>query len=156
MKPKARLDRRTVQQIARFLKDKRAELKKRVWNVMADRFTNGVRRSPDSAAWATETLHEEIQVTLMDRQSRQLTQIDAALERLSRGEYGLCQRCGEFIGLPRLRALPFAQRCTPCQSYMEREARRQAQPVSVVIVPADEEWMGSPGGRELQVTVPAQ
>ena len=42
---------------------------------------------------------------------------------------------GEFIGLARLRTLPFAQRCRPCQEGMERsqaaEARRPAAAVAV-------------------------
>jgi RNA polymerase-binding transcription factor DksA len=31
--------------------------------------------------------------------------------------------------VPRLRALPFAQRCRDCQSQAERQARREAVPV---------------------------
>lgn len=139
MKPQARLDRQTVKEIERFLKDKHAQLKESVRSAMTERSTNGAGRCADSAAWATETLHDEIQVALMDRQSRQVAEIEAALERLGRQEYGLCQDCGEFIGLARLRALPFAQRCRPCQSRAELSARQETRPVSAgVAAPEDD------------------
>ncbi|NJD69174.1 MAG: hypothetical protein C3F12_06205 [Candidatus Methylomirabilota bacterium] len=31
--------------------------------------------------------------------------------------------CGEEISLPRLQALPFAQRCAPCQDEWEADKR---------------------------------
>jgi DnaK suppressor protein len=75
---------------------------------------------------AAETLHTEIQVALMDRRTQQGTQIQDALARLADGRYGFCQDCEAFIGVPRLRALPFAQRCRDCQAQAERRARRDA------------------------------
>jgi DnaK suppressor protein len=72
---------------------------------------------------ASATLLEEIQVALVDRRGQQIAQIEGALERLKRGQYGFCQDCREFIGLARLRALPFAQRCRPCQTVAERRGR---------------------------------
>ena len=37
--------------------------------------------------------------------------VDAALERLSAGNYGLCQACGKPIGAARLEAMPAARFC---------------------------------------------
>ncbi len=130
MKPKERLDSRTATEIEHFLKERHAKLKESVRSVVSERRTNEAARTADITVWATETLHDEIQVALMDRQSRQVAQIEAALERLTRGEYGICHDCEEFIGLARLRALPFAQRCSTCQARLERKARQFARPVS--------------------------
>ena len=48
-------------------------------------------------------------------------------ERLARGEYGICRDCGLFMGLGRLKALPFAPRCTACQAEVEAgELRSEA------------------------------
>jgi len=121
---KGELDRRTVEEIEAFLQDRRAKLHEAVRNQVTHRRTTEAGRTADATAWATETLHDEIQFALMARQSRQVAQIDAALERLARGEYGLCHDCEAFIGLPRLRALPFAQRCSACQTAAELRARR--------------------------------
>ena len=133
MKSKAMLDRRKVKEIECHLKDKRVELTRSVQNVISECGTSDARRSADAAVLATDALHEEIQMALLDRHSRQLAQIEAALDLLARREYGLCRDCGEFIGLARLRVLPFAQRCRPCQARVEREEGR-AQPVAATMV----------------------
>jgi len=133
MKPDDTLDRRTVKQIQRFLEDERAKLEESVRRAIAERYTDGVARSADAAVWATETLHDEIQATLINRHHSQVVQIEAALERLARREYGICQDCGEFIGVARLRALPFTQRCRPCQSHAELQVGRTTRSVVVPV-----------------------
>lgn len=42
-------------------------------------------------------------------------QLAEALERLRRGEYGLCQECGAPIAPARLRAVPEASACVLCR-----------------------------------------
>ena len=85
-------------------------------------------------ASASRTLDDEVQAALVDRASRELIQVNAALELLRERRYGLCRDCADFIGLARLRTLPFAQRCRPCQERMERtqavEARRSLAAVA--------------------------
>lgn len=130
MKPTAKLDRRTLEKLGRFLEAQRAELKKVLQGALTERAESEPGRSSDFAAWATETLHDEVKASVMDLRSGQVAQIEAALERLRCGEYGICQDCGQFIGLARLRALPFAERCRPCQSHAETEARRSTGPVT--------------------------
>ena len=130
---KERLDRRTVKEIEQFLKARHAQLKETVRSVVSERRSTEAGRSADVTVWATETLNDEIQVALMDRHSRQVAQIEAALERLARGNYGICHDCEEFIGLARIKALLFAIRCSACQSRAERKARQIAGPVAARI-----------------------
>ena len=119
------LDGQAVTEMGRFLRAKLTELSEALRGLVNQRRARDAGRVADETAWATETLHEEIQVALMNRYSHQMSQIEAALERLGQGEYGRCQDCGRFIGLPRLRALPFAQRCSACQSREEVRVRRE-------------------------------
>jgi DnaK suppressor protein len=44
-----------------------------------------------------------------------LTQCKSALSSFDRGEYGLCRKCEEPIGCPRLSAKPEAPFCLECQ-----------------------------------------
>ena len=133
MKPMDRLDRRSMKDIERFLKEKHAKLRESLRSVMAYRYPDPAWRSAAPANRATETLRDEIQVAVMDNRSRQLAQIETALERLGHREYGICDECGEFIGLARLRVLPFAERCTPCQSHAELQVRKTARRLSVAM-----------------------
>jgi DnaK suppressor protein len=45
----------------------------------------------------------------------QLRLVDEALDRLESGDYGVCLACEEAIPPKRLRALPWARYCVPCQ-----------------------------------------
>ncbi|MEE9219639.1 MAG: TraR/DksA family transcriptional regulator [Acidobacteriota bacterium] len=58
-------------------------------------------------------------VALLEMLDKQVAQIDAAIGRLQMGQYGVCSACGEPIPIARLRALPFATLCVPCQSSRE-------------------------------------
>ena len=44
----------------------------------------------------------------------ELLQINAALQRIDTGVYGVCSRCGDNIDPERLKALPYADNCTDC------------------------------------------
>ena len=45
--------------------------------------------------------------------------VDAALARIEAGTYGVCARCGEPIGVDRLRARPAAELCIRCAVLAE-------------------------------------
>ncbi|HUP63838.1 MAG TPA: TraR/DksA C4-type zinc finger protein [Thermoanaerobaculia bacterium] len=48
-----------------------------------------------------------------------LMRVEAALQAIERGRYGVCRECGEPIGQKRLDALPEAPFCMPCQESFE-------------------------------------
>jgi DnaK suppressor protein len=121
-----KLDRRIIGELERFLQEELTRLQGSVKAVVTETRTAEATSLTDMSVHAAETLHTEIQVALMDRRTQQVVQIQDALARLSDGRYGFCQECDAFIGVPRLRALPFAQRCRDCQGHAERRARREA------------------------------
>jgi DnaK suppressor protein len=47
---------------------------------------------------------------------RQLTEVEAAAERLAAGTYGVCEQCGQLISTARLQARPTARTCIECAS----------------------------------------
>jgi len=52
-----------------------------------------------------------------------VSEIDAALERIDHGEYGICETCGEPIEQRRLEAVPWAKRCFADETEFEKEHR---------------------------------
>ena len=50
---------------------------------------------------------------------RKLKLIDAAIERLETGEFGLCAECERPIPAKRLNVVPWAVYCVPCQDCTE-------------------------------------
>ncbi|MFB3776582.1 MAG: TraR/DksA family transcriptional regulator [Bryobacteraceae bacterium] len=79
--------------------------------------------------------HDEfISLSLNILDYQQLRLIDEALDRLRSGDYGTCLACGEPIPPKRLRVLPWARYCVPCQ---EREGLRPlAEPEAAEPQPA--------------------
>src|SRR5256886_5397487 len=68
--------------------------------------------------------HTRLEMGFMTRQRlrARLQRVQAALERIARGVYGVCIECGELIAPKRLRAIPEAETCVACQERMERRA----------------------------------
>lgn len=64
----------------------------------------------------------DLDVTLVEITTQTLQIVDAAIDRLDRGQYGRCARCRGRISAVRLRAMPFAVHCRDCQTTREREA----------------------------------
>jgi DnaK suppressor protein len=118
-----------IGELEQFLREELARLRGSLRAIVQENRDAENPSLTDISAHAAETLHTEIQVALVGRRTQQVVQIEDALARLAGGQYGFCEECDAFIGVPRLRALPFAQRCRDCQSQAERQARREAVPV---------------------------
>ncbi|GAA0980008.1 hypothetical protein GCM10009555_045790 [Acrocarpospora macrocephala] len=56
-----------------------------------------------------------------DRLAAQLAAIESAIERIDRGLYGACRRCGTFIPLTVLFQAPHEQRCPDCARLTAKE-----------------------------------
>lgn len=64
------------------------------------------------------------QVASFAAEGRQtLADIDAALERLDAGTYGVCEKCGNEIGQARLEARPTATACIACAERVSSRRR---------------------------------
>ncbi len=77
---------------------------------------------------AATDMQDDIQFALLEMKAETLNKVNEALARLEDGRYGFCHQCGDEISEARLRALPFAVRCKPCESAREGDfLRAQAQ-----------------------------
>lgn len=78
---------------------------------------------------AYDSTQDEISSQLAEVESRELANIENALERMKAGKYGLCEVCNGKIPMARLNALPYATMCIECQRELERSggyaARRE-------------------------------
>lgn len=69
----------------------------------------------------------EINSQIAAFESRELTQIEQAIQQIREGHYGVCEGCGEKISLERLKALPFTTTCIRCQRRDEVKDRGHHQ-----------------------------
>lgn len=79
----------------------------------------GLQDNGDSVDQASQSIEKELLFELSDNERMALGQIEAALRKIDKGNYGLCEFCRKPIGKPRLQALPFARYCIICQSTSE-------------------------------------
>ena len=82
--------------------------------------TNDVGDSVDAAV---DTANDEICSQLVEIESRELGQIEHALQRIEDGVYGRCEYCGGKIAEARLNALPYTNSCIDCQRENERNGQ---------------------------------
>ncbi len=74
----------------------------------------------DQGDTAIAELQESINYRYVQQKADEIEQINASLEKLKNGEYGICEDCGEPIAPARLRVLPYATRCRECQEKWDR------------------------------------
>ena len=75
---------------------------------------------------AVDSANDEICSQLVEIESRELGQIEHALQRIAAGVYGRCEFCGGKISATRLNALPYANSCIDCQRENERRGHSRA------------------------------
>ncbi len=111
-------------QLLALLTDRREKLVAQIRRAMAERKEESqIRDAPGSHGWGAAP-EGTLSLAMVQQLEELLSQIDAAILRHKAGTYGRCVGCGEEIPLPRLRALPFAQRCARCQEDWEEQRGR--------------------------------
>ena len=70
----------------------------------------------------------DFNVAQLDRHIEAMRDIEAALQRVKSGTYGVCIDCGDDVAFARLQAYPTAKRCIVCQEKREREYVQQGHP----------------------------
>jgi DnaK suppressor protein len=85
----------------------------------AESAANALASASDDQASADA--QRSVAFALEERESAGLVAIDAALQRIVDGSYGLCVDCGVSIPTARQHANPVAMRCVDCQTTLEME-----------------------------------
>jgi DnaK suppressor protein len=82
---------------------------------------------PDPTDRASMESNRNSILRIRDRERKLIFKIQEALQRLDDGKYGICEECGEKIGIERLKARPVTTLCIECKSNQEiaeRKAKR--------------------------------
>jgi DnaK suppressor protein len=111
-------------ELAKILDERRHELANAVQHRWRDARADNIVEPDvlDEGESSEADTQEDIEFALLQMKTETLNKITLALRRLAEGTYGSCLECGEDIATARLRALPFAVRCTTCE-----EARESAE-----------------------------
>jgi DnaK suppressor protein len=67
----------------------------------------------------SENFEQEFTLGLLENEEEVLEQIEGALQRISGGQFGMCEECQADIPRERLRALPYTRYCVDCARKLE-------------------------------------
>jgi DnaK suppressor protein len=94
--------------------------------------TNCLTQLTLGGAPSDSTDHDDTVAAFVAAARRGVANATQALRRMSQGTYGVCESCGKDIPLGRLRNLPHARFCVPCQ---RRTAQRWSAPLRTRALP---------------------
>ncbi len=105
------------------LEARRAELAGEARRTIDDSLSQEKEQMAEIGDRATEEIDDTFQARLKGREAKLIAKIDETLGRIARGEYGLCESCGEEIAYKRLLARPVATLCIDCKTAQERQEK---------------------------------
>ena len=82
-------------------------------------------RHGDDVDVAESAYEQEMAYLFKSRGQDELKQIDEALQKIEKGEYGICDECEEKISKKRLAVMPYSIFCVECQEEMEQKGPRE-------------------------------
>lgn len=92
------------------------ELDERLSKISTDIQHIDIPLEKDSEERATQSENNEVLDFLGNSARTEREMITRALARIDKGEYGICELCGETISHERLKAIPHASMCIKCAS----------------------------------------
>ncbi len=115
------MSKKFLNQLRDRLKDRRHHLLKEVkLRLMEFRGSSGYRLT-DTADIASNLIEDETVMSIAQGEAREIEEIDNALKKIKRGQYGICEDCGIKISKQRLMAIPFVSLCIKCKETEERD-----------------------------------
>ena len=78
---------------------------------------------PDPTDRASVESDRNFILRLRDRERKLIVKINEALERIEDGSFGICDDCGEEIGVKRLEARPVTTQCIECKTKAEAQEK---------------------------------
>jgi DnaK suppressor protein len=81
---------------------------------------------PDADEGDPDLAEREKNLALLTIIERKLESVNIALRAIEKGNYGICERCGQPIDPARLEVRPDATMCLDCQREVERIAKKAA------------------------------
>ena len=84
-----------------------------------------IERTPDALDEVQLAAERELTTRGLERESRLLRNVRAALGRIAEGTYGTCLECDEEISQKRVLAMPWVSLCITCQERADQNSQRR-------------------------------
>lgn len=98
----------------------RSEIRDTLLRTDAEQYGRIAGEVSDAHEDAVADLLVDVNLAEITRDVEELRDVEAALQRIATGTFGICINCNEPIARERLEAYPTAKRCLKCQRAYER------------------------------------
>jgi len=109
-----------IEKLRQVLLKRRSALRKALAGDLSELEAMRDASGGDEVDLALDSVYGEMSAQLAEIESRELAQIEKALERMEEGTYGICEVTGKPIPLSRLQALPYTTVRIEAQRERER------------------------------------
>jgi len=116
------MKKKEAEAVRKKLEERRSELVRKLSEFRNESKAVETDIAQDLADKAESSYTKEFLLSLSDAEREQLFQIDSALKRLAKGDYGQCLVCQKEIGKKRLTALAWTPLCIECEEKSESES----------------------------------
>jgi DnaK suppressor protein len=106
-----------------ILETKRSALVANAQSMTAENMALDTNDLPDEMDLASSEGLQSFQFRLRGREKTFLEKIDRALQKIEKGDFGICEECGEPISVKRLEARPETTLCIRCKEDQERQEK---------------------------------
>ena len=120
------MDKEQLEKFRSQLLEKRDEILAEAGKTLSE-MTDQTTNIPDPNDRATIESGRSFELRIRDRERKLLAKIEEAIGRLDEGEYGVCDGCGEDIGVKRLEARPVTTFCIDCKTLQETKEKSQGK-----------------------------
>jgi DnaK suppressor protein len=123
------MDKKETKEFKELLLKKKSEVSKGIDHIAKDALKKSQRDAAGDlsgyslhmADMATDNYDREFSLGLAGNEQAVLNRINEALQKIEGKGFGLCEVCGKKISKVRLKAVPYAELCVPCQEKQEKK-----------------------------------
>ncbi|MBI2343090.1 MAG: RNA polymerase-binding protein DksA [Deltaproteobacteria bacterium] len=120
------MNKKDLKRFEKILQERKSQLMQAADNTREEGLGVDQDELHDEVDQASTESGQQLRLRLRDRESVLLRKIEKALQKITAGEYGVCEICEEEIGIKRLEARPVTELCIRCKEEQEQQERGYA------------------------------
>jgi len=122
-----RLKAKDLQFLKEMLSERETQLKRNIASCTEEQAATQKDDLKDEGDLASASGGAVINDAIITQQRKELEEIRYAFKKMQDCSYGICEMCEDPIGIPRLKAKPFARYCIVCREIVERENKAKGR-----------------------------